>query len=170
MSDGQLAGAWRLGYQGFGSASAVRTRAGPETRGAPPRTQRAFYRVVKEACLCTYIYIFTPASYGVVWRERGENYHLYLDRTVFFFSRRNASPNSRINRGVQFCEASPGQHRGGKRRERSDQELPFFSLTLHRITTLTSASAAFTQTREFCFISLLLYFLFFFLFFGTRWI
>lgn len=38
MSDRQLAGACRLGFQGFGSAGAVRTRAGPETPRAPPWT------------------------------------------------------------------------------------------------------------------------------------
>lgn len=38
VSDGQLAGACRLGFQGVGSAGAVRTRAGPETRRAPPWT------------------------------------------------------------------------------------------------------------------------------------
>lgn len=38
MSDGQLDGAWKLGFQGVGSAGAVRTRAGPETQRAPPWT------------------------------------------------------------------------------------------------------------------------------------
>lgn len=41
VSDGQLDGAWRLGFQGVGSAGAVRTRAGPETHRAPPWTQGA---------------------------------------------------------------------------------------------------------------------------------
>lgn len=38
VSDVQLAGACRVGFQGVGSAGAVRTRAGPETRRAPPWT------------------------------------------------------------------------------------------------------------------------------------
>lgn len=117
MSDGQLAGACRLGFQGVGSAGAVRTRAGPETRRAPPWTLGAgSFSLYSESSLC-YVHVCITIC-GIFWRERGEKLPFEFGQDWFIFpARRNASSNSHINResNSSVCAVSPGQHREDKR-------------------------------------------------------
>ena len=66
--DGQLAGACRLGFQGVVSAGAVRTRAGPETRRAPPWTVGAGSQLVSsELKKPVYVYLHHSFFRGVIF-------------------------------------------------------------------------------------------------------
>lgn len=121
VSDGQTDGAWKLGFQGVGSAGAVRTRAGPETQRAPPWTPGAA-SFSMNSHRSPSVFVFTSFS-GV---GRGGETSFWIWTGLFSFpERRNAPPNSDRKPGVQrphVCALSPGQRRGGGRDGRDQEE------------------------------------------------
>lgn len=139
--DGQLAGACRLGFQGVGSAGAVRTRAGPETRRAPPWTVGAGSQLLSsELNKPVYVYLhhsFCAVFFSAVSAEK-TTLLIFLDRTIFF----SFFPARRKTR-LQSPTYKPGvpvDTEGGVESCSRVSE--------SWMTTLTSVSAAFTLTRE----------------------
>jgi len=139
---GSWAGARGLTFQGFGSAGAVRTRAGPETRRAAhaptPAAPAAFcfllraVRERKKPSLCTYIHIdildgafYLGRLVGCFWRERGENYCFWI-WAVFFSqlgeTRKVTEEKRASNTFVQRVLVNTERERERKREREKERE------------------------------------------------
>lgn len=102
VSDGQLDGAWKLGFQGVGSAGAVRTRAGPETQRAPPWTLGAdSFSLNSSRSLSVCIFTSQSLAFLFFFLARRKLYLLNLDRTVFFSRAKKCASKLTHKAGVQ---------------------------------------------------------------------
>ena len=168
--DGQLAGACRLGFQGVVSAGAVRTRAGPETRRAPPWTVGAGSQLVSsELKKPVYVYLHHSFFRGVIYfffpGVCAEKTTLWIPgQDYFFFFSSSAKKRLRLQ-SPTYKPGVPVNTEGGRRAGWQLSHQPQQLL-------LRLESAAFFPLRNSFFIPPLFFLLLFFFFFSflARWI